>query len=116
VTQVPELSTDFAVDLLEVLADAQLEEGLARDLPLLGSLIKVARIGRSASDALLLAKVRVFMRSVADVSDDERSRFASLISLTHHLSLPLPFLYPNSLSLPPPSLPSLLPPLYKLLH
>jgi hypothetical protein len=71
-----EASTDLTVDLLEVLADAQLEEGLARDLPLLGSLVKVARLGRSASDALLLAKVRAFMRSVDNVSEDDRARFA----------------------------------------
>ncbi len=72
----PELAADIAADVGEVLADARLAEGLIRDLPVLGTLVKFARAGQSASDALLLTRIRRFLRRVDEVDPDERAAFA----------------------------------------
>ena len=76
VSRLPEIAADLGADLAEVFADAQFEEGIARDLPFLGSVVKAARLSRSISDALLLVKVRVFLRSVDEIPAKERQQFA----------------------------------------
>ena len=72
----PSRATELAADLLEPGIDALMSSGVLREIPLLGSVVKLANAGRAIADRILLAKLLRFVQGVEDVSDDERREFA----------------------------------------
>lgn len=72
-----ELDTDSAlslgIDLGEVALDALLNEGILRDVPILGSLVNVVKVGRSVPDKLLALKVRRLLKALDKVKPAQRA-------------------------------------------
>lgn len=67
---------ELSADLLEPVVDAVLDDSVLREIPILGSVIKFARLGRSVSDHIFLTKIRRFLSGLGKLTGDERERFA----------------------------------------
>jgi hypothetical protein len=69
-----DLST-IAVDLGEVALDSVLDEGLLRDIPVLGTIVNLAKAVSSIRDRVFLVKIRAFFEPCASLTDGERASF-----------------------------------------
>jgi len=65
---------DALVKLGEATLDAFLDQGLVRDIPILGTLVGVGKAGVAVRDVLLIRKLQTFLNEVEDVPE-ERERF-----------------------------------------
>ncbi len=68
---------DVAAELGEIVLDRFMEEGLLKDIPLLGTMVKVASTIRSISNLLFLKKVHRFLTRLDEISQRERITFAA---------------------------------------
>lgn len=59
---------EVATELGEVGIDAALEDGVIRDIPILGSIVGIAKATRSVRDHFLLKKIGKFFRPIAEES------------------------------------------------
>jgi len=66
---------DAAVSLAEAGFDALLDDGLLRDLPVVGTLVSLARAGIALRDRIFAKKVARFLLEVSEVPEDERRTF-----------------------------------------
>lgn len=66
---------DIAADLSEIALDSLLENGVARDIPIVGWLFKIHSAQRSLRDRLFLKKVAAFYRGASKALSDERATF-----------------------------------------
>lgn len=65
----------------EVGIDSLIESNqVLKDVPILGSIVGVFKLGNSISDSLLLSKVKMFVESIGDVSYDKRIEFNEKMS------------------------------------
>ena len=64
-----------ASGLLEVALDALLDEGLARDIPVIGTVVALARTGAAIRDRILVKKILRFLTELGEVPERERARF-----------------------------------------
>jgi hypothetical protein len=67
--------TDLTVDIGEVVIDSFLNDGLLKDIPILGTGIKIIRISTNISDALLLNKLKLFMENLNIIKQDDVEKF-----------------------------------------
>lgn len=67
--------TDLSSELLEVGIDQILDEGILRDIPILGTAIRIADIAKSVRDRLFLYKVQLFLNASDRISQAEREKF-----------------------------------------
>ncbi|MEM7311313.1 MAG: hypothetical protein AAF682_31895 [Planctomycetota bacterium] len=67
-------------DLFEIGLDRVMAEGIARDLPIVGSLIGLAKAGIGARDYLFFKKVARFLSQVSGVSPEQRREFVDSMS------------------------------------
>lgn len=58
-------AVELGADMMEVVIDESLEDGLLKDVPLLGSAVKIANLTRSVRDRLFLAKLKRFVEEAA---------------------------------------------------
>lgn len=65
---------DAIFDLAEVALDQNLAEGVLKDVPIVGSLVKLARAGQSVSEELFLRKLARFLADLNSVPIEERER------------------------------------------
>ncbi|MDP1609736.1 MAG: hypothetical protein Q8K62_06455 [Thiobacillus sp.] len=65
---------DAIFDLAEVALDQNLAEGVLKDVPIVGSLVKLARAGQSVSEELFLRKLARFLADLNSVPVEERER------------------------------------------
>ncbi len=72
--------TDLAADIGELLIDAVSDDGLLKDVPLVGSLLKLRKIGSSIKEHIFLKKLRRFLTEVAEIPKEDRESFADEIS------------------------------------
>lgn len=63
------LATDFAEIAFDNFTDL---EGLAKDIPIIGSVVKVAKLGFSVKDILFLNKLGNFLFGLSDISQEKR--------------------------------------------
>lgn len=66
---------DALVELAEIGFDSQLDDGILRDIPVLGTLIKLKNFGLSVSDYMLVNKLQKFVFALNQVSKPERDKF-----------------------------------------
>src|SRR5262245_61944564 len=63
---------DIAVDLSEIGLDSLLEDGLLKDIPVFGSLVKLYKTGQTIRDALFAKKLLLFLQGISKVSPEQR--------------------------------------------
>lgn len=63
-----------ASDVVEVAFDATLDDGVLKDLPVVGTLIRLVKLGGSIRDVLLGKKIFAFLSEVATLRASERAR------------------------------------------
>lgn len=68
--------TDLAADLAEPALDAIINNEILKDIPVLGSAVKVAGLGQTISDRIFLAKIQRFLSALEPVSSPEAQRFS----------------------------------------
>lgn len=73
--QIYENAVGLLQNVGEVGIDAFLENGVLKDIPLLGSIVGVFKLSKSISDGLLLAKVKRFTENLGSISQEEKDRF-----------------------------------------
>jgi hypothetical protein len=66
---------DLGAELLELVGDQLLDDGLLRDIPILSTAIQVARLGRTITDRIFLTKVKRFLFALNDVTEDDKQKF-----------------------------------------
>jgi hypothetical protein len=66
---------DTSVELLEALGDQFFDDGLLKDIPILGTAVNIARLGKSITDRIFLAKVSKFIVSLSEVEEIEKQKF-----------------------------------------
>jgi hypothetical protein len=76
---------DLAIDTGEVLLDQLLQAGIARDLPIIGSVVGLVKFGVSVRDYLFLNKTLRFLYHLKDISLEERRSFSEQLSLDKKL-------------------------------
>ncbi len=67
------------VELAESLADTLLDDGLAKDIPVIGTIYGLAKFGVSVRDRLFLKKLLYFISELSQVSVEERATMISRI-------------------------------------
>lgn len=65
---------DTIFDLAEVALDQNLAEGVLKDVPIVGTLVKLARAGQSVSEELFLRKLTRFLADLNAVPVEEREK------------------------------------------
>lgn len=71
--------TSLTVNLGEVALDAALQEGLFRDIPILGSLVSVGKVAVTIPDMIFYRKVIRFLSEIKTTSIEQRQRFVDKI-------------------------------------
>jgi hypothetical protein len=72
--------TELSADLLEPALDAIVDNEILRDIPVLGSAVKIASLGQTISDRIFLAKIQRFLAALESVSSPEAQLFAEELS------------------------------------
>lgn len=70
-SQISELLEDFA----EVGLDSLLEEGLLKDIPIIGSFVKFAVLTKNVPNVIFLSKMKRFLRGIENISEKEKENF-----------------------------------------
>lgn len=65
----------LTADYAELGIDALLDDGLVKDIPILGTLIKSAKIGMNVRDRIYAKKIVGFLSKVAETSQEQRDEF-----------------------------------------
>jgi len=71
---------DTAASLAEAALDAALEDGLLRDIPIIGSVLGIGRAAITISDRLFLKKLSHFLNESSSISLKQRTKFIEEIS------------------------------------
>ena len=66
----------IGVDLSEAVVDSILEDGLLKEVPVIGTMVNVARSIRGVRERILLNKIRAFLTVGSSLNEDERRSFA----------------------------------------
>jgi len=75
---------ELAVDLAEVAVDAVLQDGLLKDVPIVGTLINLTKLAKSIPDRIFTAKVRSFVAALERVGDLQKDDFLTEMALDHN--------------------------------
>lgn len=70
------------IDLMESTLDALLEDGVVKDLPIVGSIIGISKFGIKVKEQIFLKKVLKFLIKLNKTTPKERSEFISKIEQT----------------------------------
>lgn len=65
---------DVAVDASELALDSLLDEGLLKDVPIVGTLVKVVSASSTIADKLFLKKLLTFLFHLQEIPPDERAK------------------------------------------
>lgn len=65
---------DAIFDLLEVAIDGNLSEGVLRDIPIAGTMVKLARAGISISEELFIKKLQRFLSDLSEIPIKDREK------------------------------------------
>jgi hypothetical protein len=64
-----------SADLLEVAIDQIIDSEVLKDIPVLGTAVRLAHIAKTIRDRLFAAKVRRFLLALPSIEDSEREKF-----------------------------------------
>jgi hypothetical protein len=70
-------AVDAAVDLAEIGLDEFLDDGLLKDVPVLGTVIKLCKTGSGISGYLFTRKLFRFLKHFNEISEEQRREFAA---------------------------------------
>ena len=70
----------IAEDIAEVTLDNIMDDGLGRDLPIVGTVVGLARAAVSVRDRLLLKKILLFLHELGTVPKEERQAFVQKLA------------------------------------
>jgi len=73
--EIKEHVTDLSVDISELVVDSFLNDGLLKDIPVIGTGVKLIKLGTSISDMILLYKLKIFMENINIVSEEDIDKF-----------------------------------------
>ena len=76
---VPQLA-DITAEFSEVGLDACLNDGIAKDLPLIGTAISLARVARSVRDRIFMRDIIRFIRDAQEVPTEKREAFLAKLT------------------------------------
>lgn len=62
------------IDVAEIAIDSVLSDGLLKDLPIVGTLVSLSKLGANIHDKLFLKKILSFLYGLKDVSAEDRSK------------------------------------------
>jgi hypothetical protein len=79
--------TDLSSDIGEVALDAFLKDGLLKEIPLVGTILKVAQLGMNIRDVIYLKKILRFIFNFEDTSETERIELIRKFDLDAKASL-----------------------------
>jgi hypothetical protein len=68
-------AADVLADAAEAVLDDLMTDGVLKNVPIVGSLVKVAKAGFGISDYMFLKKVARFLYELRDVPEDDRHHF-----------------------------------------
>lgn len=68
------------IDLAEVTIDAIMNEGILKDIPLVGSIVSLSKFGLEVSNHLFLKKVFKFLTQLEKTTIEERKKFLIKVS------------------------------------
>lgn len=63
---------NVATELTEVFLDKDMEEGILRDIPIVGTIVALSKTAKSVKDFLFLKKILSFLKESSKVSTEER--------------------------------------------
>ena len=66
---------DTSIELLEAVGDQVFDNGLLKDIPILGTAVNLARLRKTITDRLFLKKVEKFLVSLSEVEETEKQKF-----------------------------------------
>jgi hypothetical protein len=69
-------AVSIASDAAELGIDAALAEGLLKDVPIVSTLVSLAKFGLTVRDRLFVRKLLKFLRGLRDIPSEERKRIA----------------------------------------
>ena len=73
------VATQSLADVLstvsEVTVDSALESGVLRDIPIIGMVNGILKAGSDIKATLFLRKVAIFLKTLSEISDEERKKF-----------------------------------------
>lgn len=72
---IAEPSVELAADAAELALDAALAEGLTKEIPIVGSVVKVVAAARTARDVFLARKLGRFIEQIQDIDAGARREF-----------------------------------------
>lgn len=75
ITSISSDSLDMLSEYAEIAIDSTMESGLIQDIPILGSLVRLTKIGSTIKDYLFANKLKYFLLSTNSVSTEERIKF-----------------------------------------
>ena len=75
--------TNITKDTLELGLDSILEDGLLKDIPVLGTIISFSKIGLNIKDRLFIKKLIYFLYNTKDIPVKERQKMISKINKTN---------------------------------
>jgi len=70
-------SIDLVKDYIELGLDSVISDGLLKDVPIMGTLVGLFKLGSSIKDRHTAKKILRFLNQLADIPVQERERFAS---------------------------------------
>ncbi len=73
-SEITSQTADILADLGEVALDSLLE-GVAKDIPVLGSAVKLAKLSKTITDHIFLLKIQKFLLGLENISNEEKQNF-----------------------------------------
>ncbi|SDT61866.1 hypothetical protein SAMN05216490_4366 [Mucilaginibacter mallensis] len=71
---------DITIDISEITIDSLLKDGILKDIPIVGTLIHLAKLGANVRDLLFLKKVISFMNGLRNIPPTERDKMINKIN------------------------------------
>ncbi|TGD58254.1 hypothetical protein [Flavobacterium humi] len=66
---------EVSKDFLEIGIDSLIKDGALKDIPIVGSIFSLAKVGYSIKDQILLKKICLFLFELKEISDLDKNQF-----------------------------------------
>lgn len=76
---------DIATDIAELSLDSVLDDGVIKDIPILGTLAKLYSAGKTIKEKIFEKKIIAFLRETEKVNSDQRDEFYQKMSNNENL-------------------------------
>ncbi len=70
---------DITVDISEILVDNLLDDGILKDIPIIGTILKLGKFSLNVKDHLFIKKIIYFISELREISPKKRSEIISKI-------------------------------------